>query len=197
MLKIEGDEVVQQLQSPVIYLDHWAVMRLAEDHCAQFVHAVRSSHATVLLTHTMLMEWHSVLSAQTAALVEILLQDLVAHLFVANGIPGSAKGRCPDSDLHLLAFIAGRYPLKLHGLLQAAATANQKDKDAVSASKLTFEKLVRDFRGDAERVGRTKRLSPLRVNPFRRASSAPSFGRLRWILTRRSDRMTASTLCTR
>jgi hypothetical protein len=131
MAKIDQGVLSQEFRRPAIYLDHWAVMRLAENHCMHFVEGVRHANATVLLTMGMLSEFHNVISPRTAEAVEKLLNLLMTNVYMASFLPaGPEQNVFPATDLRLLSFIAMcPRPMDVTGLISAAPVADQKDKD--------------------------------------------------------------------
>lgn len=168
MAKIEHDVLTQEFRRPVIYLDHWAVMRLAENHAQRFVDAVHSASATVLLTMGMLMEFHAVLSEQTAQAVERLLNLLMPHIFVSNpALMGRGEEAFPATDLRLLAYIAlCPRPLDVTGLIHAAPLAEQRYKDAFSTFCNTVAASIASERSKPDIVDRARTWKPDMSQPL-------------------------------
>lgn len=84
-----GDVCIRQtLSSPMIYLDHWAVRRFADDEtlAARFIAALHAAQGTWLFSHANLCEFTAMRDVPTARRVENLIQRAFPYFCVLDTV---------------------------------------------------------------------------------------------------------------
>lgn len=84
-----GDVSIRQnLSSPLIYFDHWAVRRFSDDEAlaGRFIAALHAAHGTWLFSHMNLCEFTAMRDVPTARRVEALIQRAFPYFYVLDTI---------------------------------------------------------------------------------------------------------------
>jgi hypothetical protein len=85
---IGGVSIRQNLSSPLVYLDHWAVRRFSDDEALadRFIAALHAAQGTWLFSLMNLSEFTAMRDIPTARRVEALIQRAFPHFYVLDTV---------------------------------------------------------------------------------------------------------------
>ena len=138
MLRVEVDTdglpvLTQTIKSPSVYVDQWAVMKMAEKGNEQFTNVVLRRHGTVLISWMNILEFSKVKNASTAEAVESLLNGLERHVAFIDPDPGAVEER---EDVVACGAVMNASPALDNSRLLKIMSMNAKRTGALSFSSL-------------------------------------------------------------
>ena len=171
-------EVRQTFDSPTVYLDHWAVRRLSDDHVLQdrFVGALHAARGTLFLSHQNFVEFVGPEDASHATQAEHFLDRVLPNIYfaqldlkkaIAQEQDPRAKGLklIPPPDLELLKILALQRPadpkpFTIKGLLtEVAANRARLGKTFTETNQAIVDKVI-EQRRNTEFVKKAKTFKP-------------------------------------
>ena len=97
--------IQQQMHSPAVYLDHWAMRRISEDSALEtrFVEVLTRKAGTLVISWLNLFEFTKMRDPKTVRAAEKLLEDVIPQLFFIESNPFKVM----ENEAHLSAGYVG------------------------------------------------------------------------------------------
>ena len=179
----DGAYVRQSFVSPTVYLDHWAIRLLSDDHGLQdrFVNALRSKDGTLLLSNISLSEFAATGDTRHCLDAEAFLERLLPNIYFTDfaldqllsleeAEPNNIRRYWPPADLPQLKFFAERaqhatFGFTMHGFISLTHTYRAELVEATAKMVQVIRSGMESTRNDAKYIAKIRHLLPGDARP--------------------------------